>query len=405
MTRAGWARILLTVVAVLGASLPAAAAGTAAQAAGTIGRASADTVFPGALHDVSATSPTDAWAVGAQCPQCNNSATLTLHWNGTHWSLVPSPNPGPKLNVLNAVAAVSPSDAWAVGSYGNSACTTAATVILHWNGTAWSQVKSPNPGAACNYLTAISAISATNAWAVGQSCTFAVNTCHTLIVHWNGTAWSQVASPNPGTVGFDPLSGVSADSRTDAWADGTYCITSSCGTRKTLFLHWNGKAWSKVASPNPGPGNYLPNAVSADSPSDAWAAGTYCTTSSCAVSKTLLLHWNGTAWSKVASPDPGPMNNSLNGVTALSSTDAWAAGDYCAPKCGGHVDTLILHWNGTAWTRVTSPDPGNINSLAAVSATTSGDAWSAGLTCVTSVCNFNALILHWNGTAWSVSSG
>ena len=85
----------------------------------------------------------------------------------------------------------------------------------------------------------------------------------------------------------------------------------------------------------------------------------------------------------------------------------WLTGDYCAPKCGGHVRTLILHWNGAAWTTVSSPDPGNINGLTAVAATASGNAWSAGFTCVTSVCgvNTNALILHWDGAAWTTSSG
>jgi hypothetical protein len=403
MTHASWKGILFTVVAVLGASLPAAAAGTTAQAAHTTGQASAIPVFSGVLGGVSATSPTDAWAVGDQCPTCNNSSTVILHWNGAHWSKVASPDPGPMLNTLHAVAAVSPSDAWAVGSFGNSTCSTAATVILHWNGTAWSQVKSPNSGA-CNFLSGISTISANNAWAVGQSCTFAVNHCHSLIVHWNGTAWSRVASPNAGT-GNVSLSGVSADSPTDAWAVGNYCTTSSCAVQKTLFLHWNGTAWSKMASPNPGSVNDLPITVSAESPTDAWAVGNYCTTSGCVVTKTLLLHWNGTAWSKMASPNPGPTGNTLNGVTALSPTDAWATGDYCNPQCGGHVETLILRWNGTAWTRVHSPDPGNINSLGAVAATTASDAWSVGFTCVTSVCNFNALILHWNGTAWTTSSG
>src|SRR5262249_47180286 len=150
---------------------------------------------------------------------------------------------------------------------------------------------------------------------------------HSLILHWNGTAWSQVASPNPGSGGFDPLTGVSADSATDAWAAGLYCTTSSCGIRKTLFLHWNGTAWSKAASPNPASGTYFPGSVSADSPADAWAAGDYCIpTSACNTRKTLILHWNGTAWSKVASPDPGPVLDSLTGVTALSPSDAWAVG-------------------------------------------------------------------------------
>src|SRR5262249_38482127 len=163
-------------------------------------------------------------------------STLILRWNGTAWSKMSSPNPGPNGSHLTSVSAVSPTDAWAVGVSGNSTCTAAATLVLRWNGSAWSRVSSPYPGAACNYLTAVRALSPPDAWAVGQSCPFAINTCHSLILHWNGTAWSQMASPNPGSDGFDPLTGVSADSATDAWAAGLYCTTSSCGIRKTLFL-------------------------------------------------------------------------------------------------------------------------------------------------------------------------
>jgi hypothetical protein len=115
MSRASWKTILLTLAALLAASLPVAATSAAAQAARMVGRAPADTVFSGDLGGVSATSRTDAWAVGVQCPTCGNPGTMTLHWNGTHWSMVPSPDPGRMDDVLNAVADISPSDAWAVG--------------------------------------------------------------------------------------------------------------------------------------------------------------------------------------------------------------------------------------------------------------------------------------------------
>jgi hypothetical protein len=86
---------------------------------------------------------------------------------------------------------------------------------------------------------------------------------------------------------------VSATSSTDAWAAG---ISRS----RTLTLHWNGTAWSKVASPNPRSGTYFPGSMTADSPTDAWAVGTDCTTSSCDVENTLILHWNATAWSRAS---------------------------------------------------------------------------------------------------------
>jgi hypothetical protein len=61
---------------------------------------------------------------------------------------------------------------------------------------------------------------------------------------------------------------------------------------------------------------------------------------------TLILGWNGTAWSQVSSPSPGPASNVLTGVSADSATDAWAVGSYLSKSVR---DTLILHWNGTAW--------------------------------------------------------
>src|SRR5262249_41742758 len=145
---------------------------------------------------------------------------------------------------------------------------------------------------------------------------------------------------------------------------GSYCTTAAipCTVQDTLLLRWNGTTWSKVPSPNPGLARNVLDGVTAVSPTDAWAVGSYCTTSSCAVQDTLLLHWNGAHWAKVPSPNLGPITNGLSGVTATSPTDVWVAGSYCAPQCEGHVHTLILHWNGTAWTTVTSPDPGHINS-------------------------------------------
>lgn len=67
---------------------------------------------------------------------------------------------------------------------------------------------------------------------------------------------------------------------------------------------------------------------------------------------TLIEHWNGAAWKHVASPSPGSTWNTLFGVAADSASDAWAVGWYCASTCASGSaadDTLITHWNGTAW--------------------------------------------------------
>jgi hypothetical protein len=408
----GWSVRALSVFALAAilvglSGLPERQAAQAAPGAAAIrmntARNLAGTTFSGNLVSVTATSPTDAWAVGGKCAtsQCHTIHTLTLHWDGTAWSKVSSPNPSPGLDTIGGVTATSSTDAWAVGNAcPASDCTVQHTLILRWNGTAWSHVTSPNPGGN-NVLNAATATSPTNAWAVGSYCMSGCGTSaeveKTLILHWNGSSWSQVSSPSPGAVNF--LNGMWATSSNNAWAAGSYCV-SVCGGPGTksqaLLLHWNGTAWSKVKIPSPKPFTVL-NAGTAISPTNAWAVGLSCNYP-CGAERTLILHWNGSTWSQVKSPNP---NGSpfLYSVSATSSTDAWAAGYYTK---GSAFSTLILHWNGSTWSRVASPNPGPAggNLLSGVIATSPTNAWAAGSTC-TFCATSQVLILHWNGTAWS----
>jgi hypothetical protein len=50
-------------------------------------------------------------------------------------------------------------------------------------------------------------------------------------------------------------------------------------------------------------------------------------------------------------------SGNLYGVSADSATDAWAVGDYGNPTTRAG-ETLVLHWNGTSWSKVASPNPG-----------------------------------------------
>ena len=70
------------------------------------------------LAAVTATAIRNAWAVGYSANGTGNS-TLVLHWNGTKWAHVGSPNLG-ATNVLLGVAASSAGNAWAVGSFRTS---------------------------------------------------------------------------------------------------------------------------------------------------------------------------------------------------------------------------------------------------------------------------------------------
>ena len=341
---------------------------------------SAITSLPGQLLGVSAVSASDAWAVGA-----GGTGTLTLHWDGASWTKVASPSPG-SLASLAAVAAVSRSDVWAVGSYRTSSGGN-KTLILHWNGTSWTRVPSPSPEVTDgSFLTGVSAVSASGAWAVGWYYLTGGEASNTLILHWNGTSWTRMPSPNPSHLGFNALNSVSALSAAAVWAAGSI-------DTGTLILRGNGTSWARV----PSPGTVAPdvlNGVSAVSASDAWAAGA-------TAAGTLLLHWNGTSWTRVPSPDPAQAGNFslLNSVSAVSASDAWAAGTYSTTSSG--TKSLALHWNGVTWAQVATPNPGGATgtSLAGISATSPYNAWAVGDTSPGS--GGKTLILHWNGNSWT----
>src|ERR1700691_1619145 len=169
--------------------------------------------------------------------------------------------------------------------------------------------------------------------------------------------WVHTASPNAGT-GDDDLYGVAAISARDAWAVGEYFVGVNI---ETLIEHWNGKSWRIVPSPNVDTGDLL-KAVYAVSATDVWAAGSYFNGTA---GRTLIEHWNGVSWSVIPSPNLGSGSNELSSVRGTSARDIWAAGDAITSYPVGR--TVILHWNGRRWRVAPSPsEPGDANLLTAV---------------------------------------
>jgi len=254
----------------------------------------------------------------------------------------PAPRPGAVTSItgqLNAVSAVSPSDAWAVGFTVIAGQPGAVPLIMHWNGTSWSKAKSPN--IPFGELNGVSMVSATDGWAAGWS----RNTGKIIILHWDGTSWTQVPTPSPGPE--TTLTAVSDTSPGNAWAVG-WADRTQDGTQ-TITLHWNGSAWQHVASPSPG--HQIPRAgvigneltgVAITSRMNAWAVGDY-TVNGTDRQAALTLHWNGSRWARV--PNLGGTSDSfLHGISMVSATDGWAV--------GGHRNTgkiIILRWNGSTW--------------------------------------------------------
>jgi hypothetical protein len=280
---------------------------------------------PGArngLTSVSGISPTDIWAVGtASNADGTMEKSLIVHFDGTSWAQVPSPSPG-TFNQLTSVHEISSTDAWAVGSVtdGNGF----QTLTLHWDGTSWTQVASPSPGGQFNtFLTGVTATSGGDVWAVGDyiSSQDPSVTLLSLILHWDGTSWKQVDSPSPGPVGLTQLTSVAATSLTNAWAVGFFPDGTA---NRNLILHWDGTSWSQVPSPNPLEDNRL-DGVTATSADSAVAVGTGQAAPKHALTQAVTLRWDGTSWTPVPSLQKST-EITMTGVSSVSATETWAVG-------------------------------------------------------------------------------
>ena len=326
--------------------------------------------YTNSLNGVAAVSASDVWAVGSYFYNNNYlSGTLTEQWNGTGWSIITSPNVGSLYNSLNGVTAVSASNIWAVGLEQTSQNVPIQTLIEHWDGSSWSVVPSPNVGSQENRLAGVAAVSANDVWTVGVY--FNNNGLEqTLIEHWNGTEWNIVKSPNPGAAVND-LYGVAAVSASNIWAVGDF--ENSSGVLQTLTEHWNGKKWSVVPSPSLGTYDSL-GGVATVSKNNVWAVGNYSNDGN--YYQTLTEHWNGTKWSVVSSPNAGIADNYLLDVAVVSVKNIWAVGWYL--NADNYIQTLTEQWNGTDWSIVPSPNPGSGGNILHGVAAVPSNIWAVG---------------------------
>jgi len=334
-----------------------------------------------------------AWAVGTT----NNPPRMLIEeLIGSSWIKQVIPVIGSQAE-LASVTATAPDSAWAVGS-DHPTGKQIQGLIIRWNGGSWTTQTTPalGHGAVSSLLSAVAASSASNAWAVGNYGNGKVQ--QTLILHWNGIAWKEAASPDPsGAAHSSKLTSVTVISRDDAWAAGYYRDSARFAGSRTLILHWNGKTWSQVPSPTPTPAHQgMLFGITATSPRNAWAVG-YTTMPN---DSTLVLHWNGRAWSQQRSPNPPNPNQTplwrLFGVSATSASNAWAVG-YQGPSS---FSSVILHWNGRAWRWVSSPSVGGDDIPSAVTASPAGGAWAVGFYHPDFPLGDAAFTIHWNGTTW-----
>jgi hypothetical protein len=353
------------------------------------------------LNGVVCASTSDCWVVGSDRSVGGAYLNQLQRWNGRKWKLMTVPQPGGETassqNDLQGASCSSKSNCWAVGEYTSGG--PQLNEILRWNGKKWSTVATPQPGGkgsgAINDLFGVTCPSAKDCWAIGvftgKSGGFLNQT-----LHWNGKKWTHVTAPDPGgskSSAFNVLQGVACASSSSCWAGGDF-ETSAYFNQA---LRWNGKKWSDVKTPQPGPPGNDINSIVCSSAVDCVAVG-----DSGGGRLNQVLAWNGQHWSPVTAPSPGGTalndQSQLTGVDCTSKAKCWAVG-YFETNLGPSHDQA-LRWNGKKWSQVTTPQPGaSGNQLNGISCVSASDCWAVGQYVIST--QTLDLALHWNGTAWS----
>ena len=290
-----------------------------------------------------ALSDSEVWAVGAQFGLAGQTPPppAAYHWDGTSWSSTTTPPIGFNAS-LNAVSASSTSDVWAVGGIVQPGYRRRLALYEHWTGgPSWTKVDGPLVGG----LNAVATLSPTNAWAVGAL---------GVVVHWDGKSWTDVTStlvtqPNPSNIFGNNLTAITAISASDIWTVGRFTNTSY--TTSAYALHFNGSTWASTVLPQPpisGPSSPILHGVTAFGSNHVWAVGDNEEVPGLGLT-TLIYYWDGSRWSMQSPSLNGAAYPALNAVAARSATDVYAVGFDMPSVNGGTQQALILRWNGSSW--------------------------------------------------------
>jgi hypothetical protein len=295
------------------------------------------------LFSVSADSENDIWAAGN---------FVSMRFDGRAWTafpLVVSQGQGEFEATMNAVAAVSPTNVWAVGDTlenitppGNGDF---VGVIERFDGRQWS-VFQTLPGVE---LLAVKAVSARNIYAVGD-----INGGDQVpspwIEHFDGMSWTPVSLPALPNGQTGLLRGIAVIAADDIWAVGD---SGGVVPTNTVAMHFDGKQWNLASVPVPLHGKVhdlsFGRGITAIATNDIWAVGSYRGLPF-GNQKTLAEHWDGNSWKIVPSANSGAKlsQSGLNGVSAVSTDDVWACGQVQDQNLG--FINIIEHWDGTRWT-------------------------------------------------------
>jgi len=270
--------------------------------------------------------------------------------NGPHWQIESAPNRAGATNAaLIAVDCVNAGDCTAVGGAGD-ASGPRVSLIEHWDGTSWSVVPSPSPpGADFVELLDVSCSTATTCNALGVKDRNGAES--PFGVHWDGQRWSLTPIPVSDFAELVTLPSLSCSRPDSCFAVGTYILVT--GDRhviqRAFLLHWDGHRWLRRAGAKlPGGAAAQLNTVSCSDRDHCLAVGAQFQANG--AGGILNERWDGSRWKVV---DDGDRSLSFlpTGLACRATVSCYAVGTTFSIDAPG---AAVAHWNGRTWRAVSS---------------------------------------------------
>ncbi len=197
------------------------------------------------LTSVTVTPSGTVWAAGVYYKSNGDQGSLLLQRTGSIWTSVTAPG----LAFLQGITSTPGGQLWAVGWGFNGDYLNNSTVILMQTASGWKQVPSPSPGKGNgSYLYSVAAGPGNALWAVGKYYDSKTAAPHTLTVRYQSGKWTQVPSPTPGSAD-DWLYSAVINPSGDVWAVGG-AASSKC--ESNLAEEYTAGAWKVVTVPDRG---------------------------------------------------------------------------------------------------------------------------------------------------------
>jgi hypothetical protein len=232
----------------------------------------------------------------------------------------------------------------------------------------------------------VAALSDRDVWVVGDGA--GTSNTSIFIEHFDGRSWHKysVSGLPPGSATLQDVKAVSTD---DVWAVG------SAGDGTALALHWNGKSWKRIVTPESHPGwSTVWNALLVKASNDVWVVGGWDAGGPTGGYNYVAMaaHWDGHKWVD-RSPSISTNLTGFSGVAALAGQQLLTVGNNSGDSCC--FGSSSGRWTGSTWVQPTLPDAyASANGMTGVSPT---EAWAVGDDYLD---GYASPTWHWQNGAW-----